>query len=619
MLAFCAALFYLLPGVLGHEPWKQDETYTFGMIDHLLKTGEWLIPTNAGQPFMEKPPLYIWVAGALAWLFSPILPLHDGARLASALFAALAFLFAARSAQAAFAADAPGDRARSHVIATLVLMAGTLLVVKHVHDMFSDVALFAGASVAFCGLLRIVVSLHDAARRTSVAARASASASPSAASSDGIGSPRPPAGRTFMSRDAITFGIGTGIALMSKGIFVPGVFAATTIVLPLLSPYCRSRAYAKAIALSIAASLPFLLIWPVWLYLVSPTDFMTWFWDNNIGRFLGFSVAELGSDNERGFILKAILTSGFPVWPLAIAGLVLGGWRRLRPAHPGLLVPFVVTSIGLAVLSASATARQLYLLPFVLPAALLAVDGLDRLPRWCASAWDWSSRLLFGAMAGLVWAIWFVMRQPVEVRALQHSWLNPGQTALGRWLPLDYQLPFAPFALLVAALMTIAWIRLLPMLAAQSRRRGAMSWCAGLTLVWGLVFTLLLPWLDRGKSYGPVFRDLSMHIEKTWQAGDCMASRRLGESEAPMLAYFSGITHRPLEVDAAADQCRWLIVQGKSTAKQVSDIQWQPYWQGARQGDTNELLSVYRRRSTMQTIPTPPVEPAATMTSPASK
>ncbi|WP_418903878.1 ArnT family glycosyltransferase, partial [Burkholderia cenocepacia] len=83
---FVAALVcaYTLPGVLGHDPWKQDETYTFGIIQHMLETGDFVVPTNAGLPFMEKPPLYAWVATSLAWLLQRVMPLHDAARLASA-------------------------------------------------------------------------------------------------------------------------------------------------------------------------------------------------------------------------------------------------------------------------------------------------------------------------------------------------------------------------------------------------------------------------------------------------------------------------------------------------------------------------------------------------------
>lgn len=68
-------LIYLLPGIFGHNPWKQDENYSFGIIQTMYETGNWLIPTNAGQPFMEKPPLYYWVATTAVHLLSTCFPL----------------------------------------------------------------------------------------------------------------------------------------------------------------------------------------------------------------------------------------------------------------------------------------------------------------------------------------------------------------------------------------------------------------------------------------------------------------------------------------------------------------------------------------------------------------
>jgi hypothetical protein len=46
----------------------------------MLQSGDWLVPTLAGEPFMDKPPLFYWTAALFAKLFSPLLPLHDGAR-----------------------------------------------------------------------------------------------------------------------------------------------------------------------------------------------------------------------------------------------------------------------------------------------------------------------------------------------------------------------------------------------------------------------------------------------------------------------------------------------------------------------------------------------------------
>ncbi|ANB71813.1 hypothetical protein AYM40_05060 [Paraburkholderia phytofirmans OLGA172] len=51
------------------------------------------------------------------------------------------------------------------VIGTLALFASRLVVIKHVHDMMTDVALTAGATLGFCGLFELVpVHVRDEAR-----------------------------------------------------------------------------------------------------------------------------------------------------------------------------------------------------------------------------------------------------------------------------------------------------------------------------------------------------------------------------------------------------------------------------------------------------------------------
>src|ERR1700722_389427 len=75
---------FLFAGVVGHDPWKQDETYSFGIINHFFTGGYLVVPENAGTPFMEKPPLYYWTSVLLCRLVNGLFSLPDCARLASA-------------------------------------------------------------------------------------------------------------------------------------------------------------------------------------------------------------------------------------------------------------------------------------------------------------------------------------------------------------------------------------------------------------------------------------------------------------------------------------------------------------------------------------------------------
>jgi hypothetical protein len=112
------------------------------------------------------------------------------------------------------------------------------------------------------------------------------------------------------------------------------------------------------------------------------------------------------------------------------------------------------------------------------------------------------------------------------------------------------------------------------------------------------VSTLLLPWLDYGKSYRAVFEDLGAKMNIEWNDGDCMASSALGESEAPMLYYYTGIEHQPT-ADTRSTACTWLIMQSRrDNAKAPEGDDWRLFWSGARPGDTDELLRVFVRTPT---------------------
>jgi 4-amino-4-deoxy-L-arabinose transferase-like glycosyltransferase len=565
---------WLLPGTLGHQPWKQDETYTFGIVQHMLDTGDLVVPTNAGQPFVEKPPIYDWVATGLAWMFGRYLPLHEAARLASALFAGLTVYYTARIARRAAAASSWFDL---RVIGTLALFAGTLVVVKHVHDLMTDVALMAGAALGFCGLFELVL-MHlrdDDAREQPVDARSR---------------------RHAILSGAAMFGAGVGVTLLAKGLFVPLVFGATTVAVLVLYPTCRSRSFAGALGVAVLVCAPFALIWPICFYLRSETLFKVWLWDNSVGRFFGFSVAELGSENEsRLFVLRTVLSVGFPVVPLALAALAGGAWRRWP--DPRVALPAIFAGTGFAVLQSSATVRELYILPFIAPLALLAMHDVQRLPRRLHASWDMASRVLFGSAAALTWIIWSIMSNPTHTHAQLHL--------LARWLPLNWVLPVKPVLIAAALVMTFGWLWLLPLFKHSGKWRGVLSWCAGATLAWGLVSTLLLPWLDYAKSYRSVFEGLAAKMDIEWNDGDCMASAGLGESAAPMLYYYTGIEHQPA-TDTRNTECTWLIEESRRDNARAPQGEWRLFWSGARPGDTDELLRVFVR--------TPAAAPAARRT-----
>src|SRR5262245_64341276 len=77
---------FLLPGLVGHDPWKTEDAVGFGVVHQMLASGDWLAPSLAGEPYYEDGPLYFWVAALFVKLLGAVLPPHDAARFASAFF-----------------------------------------------------------------------------------------------------------------------------------------------------------------------------------------------------------------------------------------------------------------------------------------------------------------------------------------------------------------------------------------------------------------------------------------------------------------------------------------------------------------------------------------------------
>jgi 4-amino-4-deoxy-L-arabinose transferase-like glycosyltransferase len=133
---------WLLPGLIGHAPWRGGDGEHFVQLWLLLQSD--VAPQAAAA---ATPPLYYWVATVTAWLTSPLLALPDGARLASGLFIALALFFVARAARALYGAEAGWA-------AALTLLGCMGLLVRG-HELNAYTAQFSAAAIMLYGMARL--------------------------------------------------------------------------------------------------------------------------------------------------------------------------------------------------------------------------------------------------------------------------------------------------------------------------------------------------------------------------------------------------------------------------------------------------------------------------------
>lgn len=531
IFVFTLALAYLLPGLIGHEPWKQDETYIFGMVYHMLQSGDWIVPQVAGEPFLEKPPLYYWVAAISAQLNSGWLPLHDGARLATGLFSALTLLFTGLTARLWW-----GDGSGRYAVIALIASFGMLF---ESHIMITDVPMLTGFAIASYGF---ALSLR-----------------------------RPLLAGWWL-------GIGAGIGFLSKGLLVPGALGVTAVLLPLLFANWRRREFMQTLLIATVVALPWLLIWPIALYMRSPELFYVWFWLNNVGRFLGFSVPQLGADNSPWFWPRTLPWFAFPVLPLAIISL----WQQrhqLRQSAP-LQYGLIAFAVYLLVMQVSASARTAYGLPMLISLAILAVPAINALPERLNRYTDYFARLLFMPLAIISWYVWGMMI---------FTGRPPAWHLLARGLPMDFVMPLHPVTVTFAVLATFAYLAAWHWLPRLSSR-AVVSLASGITLFWILFATLWLPWVDNAKSYRGVYMSMQPHLPAKYR---CIASQGLGESTRPMLEYYLGILTQRRELHPNAD-CDVLLIDGwaKQPPHDLAD-NWKLVWDGARPGDDEERFWLY--------------------------
>ncbi|EKT52920.1 ArnT family glycosyltransferase [Providencia burhodogranariea] len=534
-------IIYLLPGIYGHTPWKQDENYSFGIIQTMFESGNWLIPTNAGEPFMEKPPLYYWVATIMSHLFSDVMPLYDAARCATLFFSIINFLFFLLLARRAFNATSFEDK---RIWIALALYACSPGILRHSHDMFTDVALMAGATIGLYGILGLIQQQQ-------------------------------------IRMSALWLALGTVITMLSKGAFVPGVLWISLLLTPIFHPQCRQKTFWFPIIMAGSAALILILPWPILLYHQQPELFMAWLWENNIGRFSGFSVEKLGAKANLTRIPAAVIFFALPSGILAVIYFLKKPLQTLHSTNEYLLVMFPLLAI--IILQISATGRALYLLPFIAPFAILGTQTLLSIPE--------KSLRLFSSFATVFWSILIIFLWVCYFIALSgytETWLFP----FSRWLPMNYQMPFSVIAITCAAALTIIWFLRNRLLSTQIAVHAIQNWALGMCIVWGIMSTLFLSWIDYTKGFESVFVDLNKQLDGLYHANDCMASYDIGESEAPMLYYYTKILHQRQKYFAKPQQCRWLIVLSKQIEPAPQGMAL--FWTNHRPLQLNENLVVYK-------------------------
>jgi len=451
LFLLCAV--WTFTGLIGHDPWKPDEAYSFGLIYHIIQNHDWIVPTLAGEPYLDKPPLYYWTAALFAKAFAPILPLHDGARLATGFYTGLTLLFVGLTGRELFGNNRGWPAA--------VILIGCLGMLVRAHEILTDNTLLTGCAMMLYGY---ALSL----RRPQLA--------------------------------GVLLGLGLGIGFMSKGVITPMLFLLIGSGLLFFRNW-RTRTYFTTLGIALLCALPWFTVWPYLLYQRSPDLFFEWAWTRNIGRW--FEYARTGNFREVFYYLKALPWLAWPAAPLAAWTV----WESRKRIGQEAEIQLLLTSfiVMLVVLSFVPDISDQNGLPMLLPIALLATAALSTVRRGAANALDWFGIMTFALLAIALWWGWAGLL--LDNNAKITHWLKDYQPGF------DPDFNAIPFW--IALTITVLWI-VLVWRVGRSVRRSLINWAAGVTLLWILTMTLWLPWLDTGKSYRHMVDDLKENLPKKY-------------------------------------------------------------------------------------------------------
>ena len=550
---FGLCLLYILPGLFGRDPWKTEDAAAFGVMWTMANGGieDWLWPHIVGLPAADKGPLAFWIGAICIKLFGWLLGDPLAARIATATFFLLGTLAVwyttyllgrrpeAQPLRLAFGGQPePSDYGRTLADGALLIYLGCLGLLLHSHS----------TSTEALQVSMVALSLYGATRLFEVRSLASAA----------------------------ILGLALGLTLLARGWVVPLALWLGLLLLAIL----RDRAL---IGRLILVSLPVAIaVGSTWLlaskmvrpFNSSPYDaWMIW----NLGQI------GLPTWNSLRFFVKNGIWAVWPAWPFA--GWAVYAWRRQFPTlHVTLPLIFFIAAALLALLNPRPD--EGVLLPMLPPLAILAAFGLPTMKRGAINAVDWFSVMTLTTCAAFIWLGWI---------AKQTGW--PAQLAKNAFkLAPGFKPEFSLIAFAIAVLGTVGWFVLVHW---RVSRRPSVLWRAvvlssgGVILCWLLLMTLWLPWINYGKSYSGVARQIAERLP----AGEYCVETNVGPAQRASFAYYGGVPFADFE----DGRCKYLLLQDNRRNKDDSkllkraDEQWRLLWEGRRPADRQERFRLYQR------------------------
>lgn len=337
-------------GLIGHAPWKPDESQSISIVKSMLHGGSLLAPITAGQTTIENPPLYYLSAAGLAKLLAPILPMHDAARLVTGLWMAITLLMVGMTGRELWG--------RGTGRQTTFIFVSSIGLVVTAHLLQPEVAALTSSAM---GLYALALAKRRPYRASAL------------------------------------LGTAIGIGFLTTGLVAAAILLVTALLLPAIFSHWRTRSYGIVLSLSAIIASPLLIVWPALCWLNAPALFNTW-WLGSLHEF---------SNYNHFYFFRILAWYAWPALPIAIWGL----WRFRDQLFNTPKFQLILTffTVSLVIIGFGADDREIYALPLLLPLTALAGGSVETLKRGAAGALDWFGLILFGMLGFLIWLGWVAM------------------------------------------------------------------------------------------------------------------------------------------------------------------------------------------------------------------
>ncbi|MBC7490118.1 MAG: glycosyltransferase [Glaciimonas sp.] len=558
-------LLYILPGLIGRDPWKNDDASSFGIMWTMAhgSLNTWLAPQIVGLPMPGESPLTFWVGAICIKMFGWLLGDPLAARLSTIIFfliGSLSVWYAtyllgrrneAQPLRLAFGGQPESkDFGRTMADGAFLIYLSCLGLLLHSHE--TTAKSLQMSLVAYA--VYLTVRLFDASSTAPSTTRTAA----------------------FTLRSAALLGMALGLLTLARGWGVPLTIFIGLITLALLR--------AKNITIHLLlVTLPIAIIvssaWFLVSYLLLPNG-------NNFAFWQEHNLRQFGWPTLTGFAyyFKYGIWFAWPVWPFA--GWAVYAWRQQRKAlHITLPLTFFI-SLTIMILLMPCPNEGI-LLPLLPALVIMAAFGLPTMKRGAINAVDWFSVMTLTTCAAFIWIGWI---------AKETGW--PTQIAMNAYkMAPGFKPGFNMTALTIAILGSICWIVLVNW---RLSRRPAVLWRAvvlssgGVVLCWLLLMTLWLPWINYSKSYAGVALQIDAHLPTVKQCVDT----NVGPAQRASFAYFGEIPFSKF----SQKSCDFLLYQDNNNTKSDDAVIWRQFnghwkllWSGRRPSDRDERFRLYQR------------------------